>query len=174
MRRGRTRSGSSSSVRSAACRAGSATRDWESSRPRRIVSPQALRPRSGEGASFRDRAPGSGTGAFELRTRSSEEIELTRSASWWGSSTGLGPALDSIAFTAVPAAGERLELLRTGTAQVVEPLTGAASAAVADDPLLVEGAVARVPVGMEASVRGLARDSAVPALSGVWLTRLTR
>ena len=137
-----------------------------------LVSPHALEPQGGEGARFRRAAPGSGTGPFQLGARSESRVELKRSASWWGSPEGLGPALDAVRFARAQSAAERVELLASGDAQVVEPLDDAGLSLVADDPLLDSETIDGIPVGLEASVRGLESRSAVPLLSGVWLTRI--
>lgn len=137
-----------------------------------LVSPQALAPQGGEGARFRRAASGSGTGPFQLEARSGSRLELARSAAWWGSPEGLGPALDAVRFVRAPTAAERVELLASGDAQVVEPLDGAGLRLVADDPLLDLERIDGTPVGLEASVRGLESPSVVPLLSGVWLTRI--
>lgn len=139
-----------------------------------IVSPEALETRPGEGSRFRRSASGTGTGAFELGAAAGDRIELGRNAQWWGSSEGLGPALDALAFVAEPSAAGRVELLRAGEAEVAEPVGAGLGEALAEDPLL---RLARGPgggIGFEASVRGLQAGSAVPVLSGVWLTTLSR
>jgi ABC-type transport system substrate-binding protein len=133
-----------------------------------VVSPEALVPRSGEGARFRAEAAGSGTGPFRLGSRSDGALGLTRDPAWWGSPFGLGPALDAIAFRAVPEDEQRLDLLASGEVQAAEPLDAEARAEVADDPLLRRAG----PIGFEASVRGLGQDSAFPVLSSVWLTTI--
>jgi ABC-type transport system substrate-binding protein len=99
-------------------------------------------------------------------------VELARSAAWWGSPEGLGPALDAVRFVRARTAAERVRLLAAGDAQVVEPLDDAGLSFVADDPLLDSETIDGIPVGLEASVRGLESRSAVPLLSGVWLTRI--
>ena len=137
-----------------------------------IVSPQALE-RQGEG---RSRLPagvaGSGTGAFELSRRGERRLELSRYASWWGRSLGLGPALDGVIFLAAPQAEQRLGLLEDGSAQVADPLGALELATVAADPLLVAIRDGRSGIGLEGSVRGIDSARAVPILSRVWLTEL--
>ena len=135
-----------------------------------IVSPAALRPRSGRGAelSGTDRT---GTGPFELRERERERIVVARNVSWWGTQDGLGPALDQVEFRVVASERERLALLRRGTIQVADSLPRTAIPEVRDDPLVtyVGGAGPGI-VGLERSVRGLESARAVEPLSEVWLT----
>jgi peptide/nickel transport system substrate-binding protein len=135
-----------------------------------IVSPAALQRRGGT-ERLRPIAEGTGTGPFALREASGELILMTRSLAWWGTPMGLGPALDALEFSAVPVEAERLTQLEAGEVQAAEPLGAAAAPAVAADPLLrlLPGGV-----GLRASVRGLRPGgaSAVPALSGVWLTTI--
>jgi peptide/nickel transport system substrate-binding protein len=134
-----------------------------------IVSPQALEPRSGDGADVAD-VPGTGTGPFEAGPRSNRELDLARYAGWWGSPLGLGPALESIAFIRAQGEGRRLELLLSGEVQVADPLGHAALASAEADPLLEVLEAGRRGIGIEASVRGL--TGAVQSLSSVWLTRV--
>lgn len=138
-----------------------------------IVSPHALDPQSGEGASFRSGATGSGTGPFEAGGAAIHRLELGRFESWWGSSMGLGPALDGVVFLAAPSEQRRLGLLQAGTVQVADPLRAEALGAVAADPLLrrVGGPVAGI--GLAGSVRGFGSARAVPVLSRVWLTDIS-
>ena len=135
-----------------------------------IVSPQALAPRSGEGSRFRPEAAGAASGPFELGAQSETAIELVRNASWWGSAFRLGPALDAIEFDAVPEPAIRLRLLASGEAQVAEALGADGVAAVSADPLLRSAGSGAAAIGYEASVRGIAQESGVPALSRIWLT----
>jgi len=132
-----------------------------------IVSPQALEPRSGEGARVLD-LPGTGTGPFEPGPRSGGELDLARNAGWWGSPIGLGPALESVAFVRAPSEGERLALLLSGEVQVADPLGPAALREVDADPLLDTIAAEGRGIGVESSVRGL--TGAIQSLSSVWLT----
>ena len=136
-----------------------------------IVSPQALEPRSGEGARFLVSTVGSGSGPFELGQSGPNELDLARNAGWWGSDLGLGPALDSLTFTAAGSDAARLRLLRSGQAQVAEPLGPAALRSITNDPLLASIKSSKGGIGFEASVRGLAAP--VQPLSGVWLTTVT-
>jgi peptide/nickel transport system substrate-binding protein len=135
-----------------------------------IVSPEALEPPGGADSSFRSTTEGSGTGPFELAAMSETEIELSRNAGWWGSLTGLGPALDGVAFHAEASPGRRLALLESGAVQVAEPLGPKALAAAAQDPLLTTVGAPAVGIGLEGSVRGLDSARPVPLLSRVWLT----
>lgn len=137
-----------------------------------IVSPQALEPQGGANSRLRT-TEGAGTGPFELETASDTRIELSRNPAWWGTPTGLGPALDGVAFLAEPLPGRRLRLLESGTAQVADPLGPAALAAVARDPLLATVGGPRMGIGLEGSVRGLDSARAVPLLSRVWLTDIS-
>jgi peptide/nickel transport system substrate-binding protein len=136
-----------------------------------IVSPRALRPQSGESARYLPSA-GSGTGPFQLASRSEGVVELARNASWWGSAVGLGPALDSAAFIRRAADAARSTALRDGEAQVAGPLPPALLRSLASDPLL--SAVPGLAGGLatEASVRGLDPALPLPLLSGVWLTTI--
>ena len=137
-----------------------------------IVSPRALEPQSGKNASFNPDAAGSGTGAFQLGPWGPGRLTLSRFAGWWGSSVGLGPALDEVTFVVAPQPAQRLRLLRDGAVQVADPLGSAGLRAAAADPLLngVAGPVGGI--GLEGSVRGIDSARAIPVLSGVWLTRL--
>ena len=138
-----------------------------------IVSPRALEPQSGKSASFRADVTGSGTGAFQPGPLGAGRIELSRFAGWWGSATGLGPALDGATFVAAAQPAARLRLLRTGAVQVADPLGRAALRAAEADPLLETVGGPLSGIGTDGSVRGIDSARAVPVLSGVWLTRLT-
>jgi ABC-type transport system substrate-binding protein len=135
-----------------------------------IVSPAALRPRSGRAADL-VRTDRSGTGPFELRERERERIVIARNVAWWGTRLDLGPALDQVEFRAVPTDPERLALLRGGTAQVADSLPRVAVREIRADPLLtfLTGG-GREVLGLERSVRGLDSASAIEPLSEVWLT----
>jgi ABC-type transport system substrate-binding protein len=137
-----------------------------------IVSPQALRPRSGERARFRPVATETGTGPFRLESRTETAIALVRDPGWWGTAYGLGPALDGVGFTAVPDEGRRLELLRSGAVEVAQPIGKQGVEAVSEDPLLRSSGRGAEAIAYEASVRGLDQDSAAPLLSTVWLTTI--
>jgi peptide/nickel transport system substrate-binding protein len=138
-----------------------------------IVSPRALEPQSGQGASFRADVTGSGTGAFQPGGGGTGRIELSRFAGWWGSAAGLGPALDGATFIAAARPAARLRLLQTGAVQVADPLGRAALRAAETDPLLETVGGPLSGIGTDGSVRGIDSARAVPVLSGVWLTRLT-
>ena len=138
-----------------------------------IVSPKALDPQSGEGARFVAGAAGSGTGAFQPGQRSPGRLELARFAGWWGSPVGLGPALDGVTFLVAGQPSQRLRLLSDGDAQVADQLGPAALRAAERDPLLVTFGGPAEGLALEGSVRGIDDAGVAPALSGVWLTRLT-
>jgi peptide/nickel transport system substrate-binding protein len=137
-----------------------------------IVSPAALRPRSGRAAELL-RADRSGTGPFELRERERERIVIARNVAWWGTRLDLGPALDQVEFRVVPTDRGRLALLRGGTAQVADSLPRAVVGEIRRDPLLtfVAGA-GREVMGLERSVRGIDSASAIEPLSEAWLTSI--
>jgi peptide/nickel transport system substrate-binding protein len=135
-----------------------------------IVSPRALDPPSGEGARIRPGAAGSGTGPFQAAGDANGRQELDRFGSWWGSSLGLGPALDAVVFLGAPGERQRLSLLEAGTVQVADPLGAAALSALAADPLLRQVGGPVRGIGIAGSVRGLDSARAVPVLSRVWLT----
>jgi peptide/nickel transport system substrate-binding protein len=138
-----------------------------------IVSPEALDPESGQRARFRSDVRGSGTGAFQPVAGGPARLELSRFAGWWASPMGLGPALDGLTFVAAPKPGQRLRLLADGAVQVADPLEAAGLRAAEADPLLNTVGGPRSGIGMEGSVRGISSARSVPALNGVWLTRLT-
>lgn len=137
-----------------------------------IVSPQALEPQGGANSRLRT-TEGAGSGPFEFGAVSATRIELSRNAAWWGSPSGLGPALDGVAFLAEPLPGRRLRLLESGAVEVADPLGPAALAAVAQDPLLATVGGPELGIGLEGSVRGLDSARAVPLLSRVWLTDIS-
>jgi peptide/nickel transport system substrate-binding protein len=137
-----------------------------------IVSPQALEPQGGANSRLRTTAE-AGSGPFELGAASATRIELSRNPAWWGSPSGLGPALDGVAFLAEPLPGRRLVLLKSGAVQVSDSLGPAALEAVAEDPLLTTVGGPALGVGLEGSVRGLDSARAVPLLSRVWLTDIS-
>ena len=136
-----------------------------------IVSPRALKP-SGEGARFRPTS-GTGTGPYQAGGSAVRRLELGRFGSWWGSSSGLGPALDAVVFVAAPREQRRLDLLEAGTVQVADPLGAAALGAVAADPLLRQVGGPSTGIGLAGAVRGLDSARAVPVLSRVWLTDIS-
>jgi peptide/nickel transport system substrate-binding protein len=138
-----------------------------------IVSPRALEPQSGQHAHFLPDAHGSGTGAFAPGAGGPARLELSRFAGWWGSPMGLGPALDGVSFVAAPKPGQRYRLLSEGRVQIADPLDAAGLRAANADPLLNTIGGPYSGIGMEGSVRGMSSAGSVPALTGVWLTRLT-
>lgn len=136
-----------------------------------IVAPAAIaRVRAGGTAPFT--TSGTGTGPFELRERSGIRVVLARNAAWWGERRGLGPALDQIGFTVVPAAADRVAALTGGTAQVAGGLDREGAREVRADPLLTAEPAGRLFLGLERSVRGISAGDRVPPLNPVWLTRL--
>jgi peptide/nickel transport system substrate-binding protein len=137
-----------------------------------LVSPQALDPQSGQEAGFVAQATGSGTGAFQPGPTGTGRLVLSRFPGWWGTRLGLGPALDSVAFVAAPRATQRLRMLEEGTVQVADPLGRPGLRTAESDPLLTTIGGPLRGIGLEGSVRGIDSASAVPVLSGVWLTRL--
>lgn len=138
-----------------------------------IVSPRALEPQSGQGARFLSDVRNSGTGAFQPGSLGPARLELSRFAGWWGSPIGLGPALDAVTFAAVPVPGQRYRMLAEGAVQVADPLGAAGLRAAEAAPLLNVVGGPRRGIGMEGSVRGLSSARVIPALSSIWLTRLT-
>jgi peptide/nickel transport system substrate-binding protein len=138
-----------------------------------IVSPQALEPQSGQGASFRAETVGSGTGPFQSGPAAPQRLELSRYAGWWGSPMGLGPALDGVSFVLAPSSAQRLQLLQSGSVQVADALDAQELGAASSDPLLTTVGGPAFGIGLEGSVRGIDSARAVPMLSGVWLTHLT-
>jgi peptide/nickel transport system substrate-binding protein len=138
-----------------------------------IVSPRALEPQSGQRARFLPEARGSGTGAFQPGAGGPARLELARFAGWWGSTLGLGPALDGVTFIAAPRADQRYRLLAEGAVQVADPVDAAGLRAAEADPLLRTVGGPGSGIGMEGSVRGISSARLVPALTGVWLTRIS-
>lgn len=143
-----------------------------------IVSPPALSPKSGVGASFLG-ARRAGSGPFELRGRVASITVLERNRRWWGSDLQLGPSLEEVVFRIVPDEVRRAALLRDGAVRVAAGFGTSAARALARDPLLAVaggpdgagGSGAGAWIGFERSVRGI--ESAAPTpLSGVWLALL--
>ena len=137
-----------------------------------LVSPRALRPRSGEAATLRpvDRT---GSGPFELRERSPDRLLAANNLDWWGIERGLGPALDQLEFRVVTDPEARLAMLQDGLAQVGSDFGGRQLRRLRRDPLLVASkGPGEERLGLERSVRGLESASEPPVLSGVWLTTL--
>ncbi len=98
---------------------------------------------------------------------------LSRFAGWWGSSMGLGPSLDGVTFVLAPQPSQRLRMLEDGLVQVADPLGPSGLRTAASDPLLDTVGGPLSGIGVEGSVRGIDSARAIPALSSVWLTRLT-
>ena len=161
------RSASYSTSRCATCPGASPTRGSGSSRPG--LSSR----RAGRAPASCKNARGSGTGAFQPGAEGPARLELARFAGWWGSPLSLGPALDGVAFVAAPLPDQRFRLLAEGAVQVADPLDAAGLRAADADPLLTTVGGPERGIGMEGSVRGISSAGPVPALSGVWLTRLT-
>jgi ABC-type transport system substrate-binding protein len=137
-----------------------------------IVSPRALDPEGGEDARFLESVPGSGTGPFQLGPAGPGRLALSRFAGWWGSTLGLGPALDGVTFVVAAQAAQRLRMLRDGSVQVADALRRPGLRAAETDPLLATVGGPLRGIAMEGSVRGIDSARFVPLLSGVWLTRL--
>ena len=141
-----------------------------------IVSPTALRPRSGIAASFAERALGTGTGPFELRERSADRQLLARNTAWWGTTgeADLGPALEQIEFRAEPDQSVRLALLDAGEAQLADELDREHAELALADPLLnALPGPSGTWLGLDRSVRGVESAREIPSLSGAWLTDVT-
>ena len=137
-----------------------------------IVSPATLARIDAPGAGAFT-ASGSGTGPFELRERSGEGLLLARNAAWWGARRALGPAVDQIQFTVLPAASDRAGALTEGGMEVATGLGRTEANEVTADPLLtVEPQGGGSFIGLERSVRGIPAGDPFPSLNSVWLTRL--
>jgi peptide/nickel transport system substrate-binding protein len=137
-----------------------------------LVSPRALVPRSGQGATLA-RSSRTGTGPFELRERLARTVTIARNTAWWGTSRRLGPALDSVEFRYIAAGSERARLLARGEVQAAAGLDATDARAVAHDPLLeVQRGRDGTALGLERSVRGIGSADEVPTLSSVWLTTI--
>ncbi len=135
-----------------------------------IVSPQALRAADG-GRLDTEQVAESGTGPFELRERSADELLLVRDTQWWGSDRGLGPGVDQLEFVVVPPAADRVAQLVDGRVQVAGDLGGTALSYVRRDPLLtVLDQPGPTGLGVERSVRGIAADTVAPPLNSAWRT----
>lgn len=138
-----------------------------------IVSPRALRPRTGTGATVGS-VFATGSGPFELRERTGDELVLARYLSWWGTPKGLGPALDQLRFRVDAGAGARLDELAAGDTQLADELgPGEAEAARADPLLSVLPSPGGTWLGIERSVRGVDSGREIPSLAGAWLTTVT-
>jgi hypothetical protein len=86
---------------------------------------------------------------------------------------GLGPALDGVTFVVAPFPAQRYRMLAEGAAQVADPLDAAGMRAAEADPLLNTVGGPQSGIGVEGSVRGISSAKAIPALTAVWLTRLS-
>jgi peptide/nickel transport system substrate-binding protein len=137
-----------------------------------IVSPRALEQEGGQGERFPEAPTRSGTGPFQPGPEGPGRLMLARNTRWWGSSIGLGPALDAVTFVVAPRPSQRLRMLKDGSVQVADPLDRARLRAAGRDPLLTTVGGPRSGIGMEGSVRGIDSARSVPVLSGVWLTDL--
>jgi peptide/nickel transport system substrate-binding protein len=138
-----------------------------------IVSPRAFEPQSGQRARYIPDVRNSGTGAFQAGPGGPARLELSRFAGWWGSPMGLGPALDGVTFVVARLPEQRYRMLSDGTVQIADPLDAAGLSAAEADPLVNTIGGPRSGIGLEGSVRGISSAGVVPALSAVWLTRLT-
>jgi len=137
-----------------------------------IVSPPALT-ESGEGALLA-RAERAGSGPFELQHSGDGRAILTRYRGWWGSGHGLGPELDTVAFSVLPGTGDRVDALRSGAVRVAGDLPPGPARALQRDPLLTSvGAGSGHAVAFERSVRGIEGWRPEP-LSGVWVALVAR
>jgi peptide/nickel transport system substrate-binding protein len=134
-----------------------------------IVSPGALRPRSGIGARLTG-AERSGTGPFELRAGTPGSVLLAANTSWWGTRLGLGPALNQVQFEIERSAAGRVGRLTAGEVQIAAELPRDAIDELEGDPLLTYLRDGGVLLGMERSVRGIHSATAIEPLSDVWLT----
>lgn len=136
-----------------------------------VVSPRVLN--SADAGARLARGDRTGTGAFEVRERDSRRVVIARNVAWWGTRHELGPAIDQVELQAERSAARRLMLLRRGQAQVAERLGPAQLAGLRRDPLLTHlPGPNGTALGLERSVRGIDAADRIPALSGVWLTRI--
>ena len=138
-----------------------------------IVSPAALRPDTGTAAEMTS-IFATGTGPFELRERTGDELLLAPNLSWWGTPKGLGPALDQLRFPVELSGGARVDDLIDGSVQLADELDDVQADAAREDPLLTVLPGARgTSLAMERSVRGVDSATEIPSLSGAWLTTVT-
>lgn len=137
-----------------------------------LASPPVL-PDEGEPGAPLQRTARAGSGPFQLFGEGVATVELGRYQGWWGSTFGLGPALDSISFRIVADDRERARLLEDASVRVAAELPRQLAVPLISDPLLsVVGVGSGSAVGFERSVRGI--TTARPAsLSGVWIAVLT-
>lgn len=140
-----------------------------------VVSPRALRPRSGTGARFARATLDTGTGPFVLAERSRNRQLLAHNTGWWGATSNidLGPALERVEFRTESAGAVRLALLDAGDAQVAGELNREQADIARSDPLLtaIRGQ-GRSWLGLSRAVRGIDSAREIPSLSGAWLTTL--
>jgi peptide/nickel transport system substrate-binding protein len=136
-----------------------------------ILSPRSLRPHTGAAAIAHDPAH-AGTGPFELRVSTENQVVIVQHAGWWGTARGLGPALDQVQFRVIPDANTRVALLRRGEVQIADGLDRSQAQAVDQDPLLVSLHDGGTAIGLERSVRGVDSATEIPPLSDAWLTRI--
>jgi peptide/nickel transport system substrate-binding protein len=133
-----------------------------------IVSPRVLH--GGGNLPFAARG---GTGPYELREHSADHALVARNLEWWGTSEGLGPGLDQVEFRVGATPSLRLQMLRSGEAQVADELGPSQLRGLRSDPLLTYlRGPARTFLGLSRSVRGIASARTVPGLSGAWLTTI--
>jgi ABC-type transport system substrate-binding protein len=140
-----------------------------------IVSPRALRPASGAGATLR-RVLDTGTGPFALAERTSDRSLLARNTSWWGAAldANLGPALEQVEFRSEPSSAVRFALLDAGDAQLADELEAEQARQARADPLLtVLPGPGGTSLGLNRAVRGIASAREIPSLSSAWLTTVT-
>ena len=167
MRRARTRFASCSTSRCGTCRGASPPRGSGSS-PLGRSSRRAVRgPVSCRTRAAPVRVP------FEPERAARRGSSWLRFAGWWGSPIGLGPALDGVTFVVAPLAGQRYRMLSEGTVQVADPLDAAGLRAAEADPLLRHRRRTAERNRDGGLGPGDLLSPAVPALTGVWLTRLT-
>jgi ABC-type transport system substrate-binding protein len=133
-----------------------------------LVSPAVI---SAAGGGPLPRADRAGTGPFELRSAARATL-LARFPKWWGSSHGLGPALDEVVFRAVPSFTRRAALLVGGYARAAWGFPPEAASTLAGNSLIaVLSAPGGPSVAFQRSVRGIRSAGAEP-LSSVWLALL--
>ena len=139
-----------------------------------IVSPEALADGLPSPRRATQAGEGTGTGAFELREASSDELLLARNTSWWGTAERLGPALEQVVLRIEPSGSVRVALLEQGDAQLADQLDSDQADFVASDPLLaVLPAGGGEWLGIERSVRGVSSAREIPSLAGAWLTTVS-
>lgn len=136
-----------------------------------LVSPRAITQAAGAPLDP-GRFPDSGTGPFELRERSADRLLLARNTEWWGSERGLGPGIDQLELLAVPAATDRLALLRQGSVRVAVLGPGELDAARRNSLLTTIPEPGADGLGVERSVRGIPARDPTPPLNAVWVTAL--